>query len=221
MEIFNRFIEIVSSSNSPVIFEFGTCDGQHTNIMCSILKQMGKKFDYHAFEADYRIVPSFKYNNVKHLEQIKFNQMAIGDDDGFVKFHLSGGEEKREGHFKQQFYGSSSIRKPKKTLEYWPDMTFEESDVECIKFDTYYSNLNPGTIDFIWADLQGAEIDLINGGQNALSNTRYLYTEYCNDELYEGGVGLTEIISKLPGSWTIIEDYETDVLLKNDSLDVH
>jgi FkbM family methyltransferase len=216
MEIFHRFIEIVSSKNNPVVFEFGTCDGQHTNIMCSILKRMGKNFNYHAFEADYRILPQFKYNNTQHLNEIKFNNKAIGNIDGKVEFHLSGGEEKREGHFKQSFYGSSSIRTPKKTLEYWPDMTFEDAEVECIKFDTYYNSVNTGIIDFIWADLQGAEGDLIDGGQIALSNTRYLYTEYSNDELYEGEIGLQEILDKLPGTWTIVEDYGSDVLLKND-----
>jgi FkbM family methyltransferase len=217
MEIFHRFIEIVSSKTNPVIFEFGTCDGQHTNIMCSILKQMGKNFNYHAFEADYRIIPKFNYINSQHLGQINFNQMAIGNIDGKVKFHLSGGEERREGHFKQAFYGSSSIRKPKKTLEFWPDMTFEETEVDCCRFDTYYSKVNSGVIDFIWADLQGAEGDLIDGGQIALTNTRYLYTEYSNDELYQGEIGLQEIINKLPGKWTIVEDYGSDVLLKNES----
>jgi FkbM family methyltransferase len=216
MEIFHRFIDIVSSKQNPVVFEFGTCDGQHTNIMCSILKQMGKQFDYHAFEADYRIVPKFNYINSQHLGQIKFNQMAIGNVDGKVTFHLSGGEEKREGHFKQAFYGSSSIRAPKKTLEFWPDMTFEDAEVDCIKFDTYYKNSNTNIIDFIWADLQGAEGDLIDGGQEALSNTRYLYTEYSNDELYEGEVGLQEIIQRLPGKWSVVEDYGSDILLKNE-----
>ncbi|MEN9248224.1 MAG: hypothetical protein Q6L50_08560 [Gloeomargarita sp. GMQP_bins_120] len=37
--------------------------------------------------------------------------------------------------------------------------------------------------DFIWADVQGAEVDLIQGGLQALANTRYFYTEYANTEL--------------------------------------
>lgn len=218
MEIFHRFIQIIESVDKPVIFEFGTCDGQHTNVMCSILKQLRKNFSYHAFEADHRIIPSFKYINNNHLNEIKLVHGAIGNSDGVVKIHLSGGEEKREGHFKQAFYGSSSIRKPKKTLEFWPDMTFEEAEVTCYKFDTYYDTVNPGVIDFIWADIQGAEGDLIDGGQKALSKTRYLYTEYSNDELYEGEIGLKEILSKLPGTWSVVEDYGSDILLKNESL---
>jgi len=217
MEIFDRFIQIVSSSDNPVIFEFETCDGQHTNVMCSILKQMHKKFKYHAFEGDYRIIPRFWEINNNHVNEIVLNNAAIGNKDDIVTFNLSGGSESREGHFKQAFYGSSSIRKPKKTLEYWPDMTFEESKVKCYKFDTYYNDVNPGIVDFIWADIQGAEGDLIDGGQEALSKTRYLYTEYSNDELYEGEIGLDEIVKKLPGSWTVVENYGSDVLLKNNA----
>jgi len=217
MEIFDRFIQIVAYSVNPVIFEFGTCDGQHTNVMCSILKQMNKQFKYHAFEGDYRIIPRFWEINNNHVNEVILNHAAIGNADGEVTFNLSGGFETREGHFKQAFYGSSSIRKPKKTLEYWPDMTFEESKVKCYKFDTYYNQVNPGIIDFIWADIQGAEGDLIDGGQEALSKTRYLYTEYSNDELYEGEIALDEIIKKLPGNWSVVENYGSDVLLKNES----
>jgi FkbM family methyltransferase len=218
MEIFYHFIDIIRQVENPVVFEFGTCDGQHTNIMCSILKQLRKKITYHAFEGDYRIIPAFNNVNAAHLNDITFVQAVIGNTDGDVIFYLSGGEEKREGHFKQAFYGSSSIRKPKKTLEYWPDMTFEEVNVKCYKFDTYYNLVNPGIIDFIWADIQGAEGDLIDGGQLALSKTRYLYTEYSNDELYEGEIGLDEILKRLPGKWSIVEDYGSDVLLKNESI---
>ena len=219
MEIFDRFIQIVNGVEEPVIFEFGTCDGQHTNIMCSILKQMNKKFKYHAFEADYRIIPNFWRNNSNHVMNIRLNEAAIGNTDGVVTFNLSGGVESREGHFKQAFYGSSSIRKPAKvnTSEGWPDMTFEETTVRCYKFDTYYNEVKPGIIDFIWADVQGAEVDLIDGGQEALSRTRYFYTEYSNDELYQGEIGLEEIMKKLPG-WSLVEDYGGDVLLKNDNL---
>ena len=216
MEIFHRFIEIVGSVDNPVIFEFGTCDGQHTNIMCSILKQMNKKFKYHAFEGDPRIIQNFWRVNANHVMDIKLNQSAIGNIDGEVTFNLSGGVESRDGHFKQEFYGSSSIKQPKKTNEYWPDMTFQESIVKCYKFDTYYNEVNPGIIDFIWSDIQGAEKELIEGGQLALSKTRYLYTEYNQGDSYEGEISLSEIIEKLPGNWSIVEDYGHEVLLKND-----
>ena len=218
MEIFHRFIKIVSQVSNPIIFEFGTCDGQHTNIMCSILKQLHKQFKYHAFEGDSRIIQNFWKNNLNHTKEIKLVQAAIGNIDGEVVFNLSGGVESRDGHFKQEFYGSSSIKQPKKANEYWPDMTFQESIVKCYRFDTYYKEVKPGVIDFIWSDIQGAERELIEGGQLALSKTRYLYTEHNQGNSYECEISLSEILEKLPGKWSIVEDYGYDVLLKNEDI---
>ena len=218
MEIFQRFIEIVGTSKVPVIFEFGTCDGQHTNIMCNILKQMNKSFKYYAFEADYRIVPAFWHVNKNHQSVINFVQAAIGSIDGEVTFNLSGGEEKRPGHFQQAFYGSSSIKNPLLVTEFWPDMTFEQTTVKSMRLDTFASNQNLDIIDFIWSDIQGAESDLIEGGSETLMRTRYFYTEYSNDELYEGAINAKSILKKLPGKWSIVEDYESDVLFKNENL---
>ena len=53
------------------------------------------------------------------------------------------------------------------------------------------------SIDFLWADIQGAEGEMIRGGQKALSATPFLYTEYSNDELYEDQVSLCEILGLL------------------------
>ena len=218
MKIFDRFKDIIKGKYHITIFEFGTCEGVQTNEICTILKNSSKNFEYHAFEADPRIIPSFKRNNINNPE-ITLVTKAIGSKNGNVKFYLSKGEEQRPGYSRNVFYGSSSIRKPKETLEVWPNMEFDYTIVESIKFDTYYDKANVGIIDFVWADVQGAEIDLIEGGQKAFSNVRYFYTEYDERELYEGEIGLDQIIQKLPGRWSVVEKYEYDVLLKNDNLE--
>ena len=56
-----------------------------------------------------------------------------------------------------------------------------------------------------------------NRGPDGGHNWGYNIVEYY--ELYEGEIGLQEIINKLPGNWTIVEDYGSDVLLKNESID--
>jgi hypothetical protein len=70
-------------------------------------------------------------------------------------------------------------------------------------------------VDFIWADVQGAEIDVIEGGQETLSRTRYLYTEYCDDELYEGQQPLEKLLEQMPG-WVVHTRFPGDVLLENE-----
>ncbi len=67
-------------------------------------------------------------------------------------------------------------------------------------------------------DVQGAEADVIAGGMQTVSNTRFIYTEYSDRELYEGQLSLRAILDLLP-SFEVAAHYprdvEGDVLLKN------
>jgi FkbM family methyltransferase len=112
---------------------------------------------------------------------------------------------------------SGSIKKPKNHLNIWPFIIFDNSvEVKTITLDTYCKNHNIDFIDFIWADIQGAELDMINGGLHMFSNkVKYLYTEYSNDEIYEGQASLNQILAALGSNWRIVHDFKTDILLEN------
>ena len=113
---------------------------------------------------------------------------------------------------------SGSIRKPKKHLEVVPWCIFDQTiRVPTQRLDTWWQKAGVGQIDFIWADVQGAEIDLIQGGQQALAQTRYFYTEYANAELYEGQIPLRDILKLLP-NFRLMRRFSNDVLLKNKRL---
>jgi hypothetical protein len=68
----------------------------------------------------------------------------------------------------------------------------------------------------MWADVQGAESDLIEGAARFLRSVRYLYTEYNNDEQYEGQITLAGIANRLAG-FELVRRYQSDVLFKNKS----
>jgi len=72
-------------------------------------------------------------------------------------------------------------------------------------------------VDFIWADVQGAEENLINGAKDTLKNTRYFYTEYSDEELYRGQINKSRILRMIPG-FSIVKDYGNNILLKNTSI---
>jgi len=69
-------------------------------------------------------------------------------------------------------------------------------------------------IDFIWADVQGAEVDLIRGAETTLARTRFFYTEHSNQELYEGQINLRAMLKLLP-NFKLARKYPNDALLKN------
>ena len=220
MEILDRFKEITVQSSLPVVLEFGACDGTHTNIMLNILRSNKTPFIYHAFEPHPHLIQAIKGMTIAHDGLFKLFKMAIGNQDGTADFFISSGQKTEQGRLIEEYYGSSSIRKPLLVTDIWKDMQFRKATTEVVTLNTHYSNteLNGHIIDFIWADIQGAEIDLIKGGFEVLSKkVRYLYTEYCDTELYEGEISKKQIMDMLP-DFEMVEDYGTDILLKNKNL---
>jgi FkbM family methyltransferase len=222
MEILDRFKEIISVQDSPFVIEFGACDGYHTNLMCDIMNKVRPNFTYHVFEPIEDLVNQinarigvFKATN----KNIKVFTEAVGSETGTFTFYKSGGGKTENGVIVENYYGSSSIRKPKLVTEAWKEMTFQETTCKSVTFDDYINRegLNGKVIDFIWADIQGAEVDLIMGGKEAFKNVRYFYTEYCDSELYEGEIGLNKILELMP-NFEVVEDYKGDVLLKNKNI---
>ena len=200
MNIFQRIAEITKDRPFVTIFELGCCDGLDTNEITEILEK--GCYAYYAFEPDER--------RVKGVEtwvgdRVTVVPKAIGAIDGVAEFHMSC----------EQYYGSSSLRKPTpELLEAFPEMSFSEGRVEVVRLDTFCKENMIEHIDFIWADVQGCEVDMIAGGRETLAKTDYLYTEYNNGPMYEGCLNLQGILDLLPG-WTIAEDYGGDALLKN------
>ena len=80
--------------------------------------------------------------------------------------------------------------------------------------DTWYEDQDLDIVDFIWADVQGAEEELILGAKHILSRTKYFYTEYSNEELYKNQINKKTILEMLPW-FEERKDYGTNVLLKN------
>lgn len=163
----------------------------------------------HAFEPDIENLPP-------ELPNVIFNRAAIADHDGEVQFHPS--EWRGDG----QWTCSGSIHHPTGHLTAYPDVEFGPPiRVPAITLDTYVREHGIERIDFVWADIQGAEADMIRGGRRALAHTRYLYTEYSNAPLYAGQPSLAEILALLP-DWRVLADWPSgeayaDVLLENEN----
>lgn len=202
-EVYEQLRNYLPNINRPVVFEFGVNEAQDTK---EILK-LNNNIDYYGFEPD-----PMHFNKCKEMNlPIKLFNYAIGekDESGILYQSLVG----------QENTGSSSIRKPKNVLKEWPLIKFDNKvDIIIRSFDSLIKELKIDRIDFIWADIQGAEIDLLKGGQEAFKKVKMFFTEYSYGELYEGQIGLKEIHSLLPGKWRLIKDYISDALFINEEL---
>ena len=107
---------------------------------------------------------------------------------------------------------SGSIRKPKSHLEVWPWVKFEKQiPVPMIRLDDWILENEIEEVDFIWADVQGAESDLILGALQTFKKTNFFYTEFSDVEWYEGQINF-DTINALLSNFSLIKKFENDAL---------
>jgi FkbM family methyltransferase len=169
------------------------------------------------FEPDPRNIKMLKKLGIPtHCELI---EKAVGAETKKIPFFLSTGNARQKQVsqiLKENDWScSSSLKKPTGHLYSHPWIFFNKTiQVDCIRLDDVRS-LKDCTIDFLWMDVQGAEELVFEGAKETLSRVRYLYTEYSNQQLYEGQLNMSQLLSKLGTSWEIVHDYGGDILLKN------
>jgi len=89
-----------------------------------------------------------------------------------------------------------------------------QEEVPIRRLDSVVRDLGIERVDLIWADVQGAEADLISGARQTLKKTRFLYTEYSDEELYAGQINLSQLRALLP-EFKLIKKFPNDVLFEN------
>ncbi|HEU5478176.1 MAG TPA: FkbM family methyltransferase, partial [Candidatus Tumulicola sp.] len=105
----------------------------------------------HAFEPDPR-------NDVPAAPNVVVNRAAIAARDGRCALTQSA------WGWGVEWTHSSSIRRPKLHFARYPVTFGETVEVDAVALDTYWQRRGLGSIDFVWANVQGAECDLIEGG---------------------------------------------------------
>ena len=206
----------------PVILDIGCNDGTHTLMFLGLFPQAR----VYAFEPDARARRRFEA--AVRDARARLFATAVGAIDGVADFYPSDGAPSAEwaARLPEGWDLSGSIRKPKQHLDIHPWCRFGETTrVAVTRLDTWARAQGVGEVDFIWADVQGAEEDLIEGGRETLGRTRYFYTEYSDRELYAGQANLARLLAMLPGFELVhryrgeVHQYQGDVLMRNTRYD--
>jgi FkbM family methyltransferase len=195
----------------PMILEIGCNDGSETLWFL----EMFERPTVHCFEPDPRAIARFK-TTVGQRPNVHLVELALSDHGGEVTFYQSSGmrSEEQAKAMPDGWDLSGSIREPKKHLEVYPWVRFgKEITVSTSTLDAWCDEHGIGTVDFIWMDVQGAEGDVLRGGRNTLAKTRFLYTEYNEDELYAGQFNLRQLMKYLEDlGFVVLIRYPEDVL---------
>jgi FkbM family methyltransferase len=118
-----------------------------------------------------------------HLtDKVQLVQKALGNENKKVKMYT---ESANNGM-------SSSILKPQKHLEQYPQIVFDQEEiVEMVRLDDFLSEKQ--NYNFLTIDVQGYELEVLKGSQEMLTNISGILTEVNRDELYENCVQVEQL----------------------------
>lgn len=115
-------------------------------------------------------------------EKAKLFQLALGNENKKVKMYI---ESVNNGM-------SSSILKPQKHLEQYPEVVFDREEiVEMVRLDDFLSDKE--NYNFLTIDVQGYELEVLKGSQKTLTNISGILSEVNRDELYENCVQIEQL----------------------------
>jgi len=126
--------------------------------------------------------------NTNGLQNVVHLPLAVSTHSGNVEMFVSGGASD----------GSSSLLPPKEHLETNPDVTFGHSImVQAVTFDQWMKSSGVEKVEFLWLDLQGMELSVLQASPMLMRDVQVIYTEVATRELYTGQAMYQELKSWL------------------------
>ncbi len=151
-----------------IIFDIGSRE-------CNESVQFSKKFPnakIFAFEPNPYQYDECK-NNIRNYNNISFFPIALSDFENTAEFHITRGN-----------VGASSLLNP----TYVPFASSQDTEtiqVPVTTLDMWTSENHINNIDILWMDVQGNELNVLNGAKSILHNTSIINTEVGLKAYYE------------------------------------
>jgi FkbM family methyltransferase len=160
--------------SNPIIFEAGAYDGGDTLQM----SQFWPEATIYAFEPVENLFSILK-NTVKNCSNVCCQMLALSTKTGTAKFYLS--------NVPGALSGSSSLLEPKEHLNFHPMVGFSDGmEVATVNLDDFAQKNTIDHVDFMWLDMQGAELDMLKASPKIFKTIRAIFMEVAYIELYKG-----------------------------------
>lgn len=182
---FEEEIKDIFNYDAPItIFEIGACEGEDT----IKLRRRFPRAEIYAFEPLPKNIVRMKKNYKKYsVEKINISNVALSKADGEAEFYVSSGHPEDQPKTKDWDFGnkSSSLLKPKEVSKTHEWMRFDKKiKVTTRRMDTFCKDNSIPRVDFIYMDVQGAELMVMEGGGTLLNNVAAVWMEVEAIELY-------------------------------------
>ncbi len=207
MIIIKKYQELIDCvipylSPCPIIVEAGAFNGADTLRLANSFTNA----QIHAFEplpdAYTRLV-----NATHHLSSITTYPVALGNRSGTQLFYVS--EKPGKPGIPTQ---AGSLLKPYKRLALSP-ITFPTTiEVPTLTLDDWADQHHITSIDFLWLDMQGYELPMLQAAPRMLATVRAIYTEVGFCEAYAGQPTYQVVTAWLQGQGftAIARDFQTE-----------
>jgi FkbM family methyltransferase len=166
---------------SPIILDVGSCTGQQA---CEFAAQFPTARIY-AFEAHPDSVAKMR-QTVGGFENIAVVEGAVHEFDGKTTFYAV-------DDFNP---GASSLFEGSGVLEVQP-IRQRPVTVSALRLDTWARGAGIGRFDWVWMDLQGAELLALRGMGDLLATVQAMQLEITYRELYRGQALWPEVLAYL------------------------
>lgn len=176
-ELHDKFMDLFVNRDNPIILDLGTYRLEDISVFAQAIPNSV----CYAFECCPTNIAAIKHEI--YPKNIFLEHYAVGNTNDELDFYPS---EKID--FSRPWNYSGSVRSPYIHLKEYTVSFGLPIKVQGIKLDTWceMSGLSDKTIEFIQCDLNGNDGDMILGGEKTLQNTRLIYLEMFEKELYLG-----------------------------------
>ena len=185
---------------NPIIVEGGSFIG-HDTLRMSVFWPQGK---IHAFEPVPTLFEHLK-KNCAHAHNIQCYEQALSSTTGTAPFNVA--HKPKKLHIPTQ---AGSLLEPKERLTLSPIVFDEIIEVSTTTLDDWARQQKIKTIDFLWLDVQGVELLILQASPAMLAQVKAIYAEVEFVEAYKGQALYPEVKAWLEhqGFTLIARDFE-------------
>lgn len=180
----NEINEYFAKEDPITIFEVGACEGEDT----VRLRRRFPHANIYAFEPLPKNIKRIHENFRRYqITSVDVHALALSDKDGEAEFYVSSGHPDDLPKTNDWDYGnkSSSLLAPKETKKIHKWLKFNNKiKVKTRRLDSFCKENGIDNIDFMFLDVQGAELKVLKGLGESLSIVKMIWMEVEAVELY-------------------------------------
>jgi FkbM family methyltransferase len=170
--------EIDQYLNDPkVIVEAGAADGIDTDVF-------SRSYPYAKVYGIEPVIEQYEYLKRKfvNVKNVDISHFALAEKNGIGTINIGKNAELLSG------MGSSSLMEPTKHVKYFPEISFvKKQEIQLITLEDFAKSFGISFVDLLWLDLQGKELDVLDGSSEFLrENVLLLHLELSRVEFYNG-----------------------------------